>query len=206
MIEAVIFDVDGVMIDSLESNAEFFSELFNKTGHEPLTAEQYRPYFHHNMKKVIQLHTSIEDEEEINRIWELGKNLVVRDRSFPSAMPDLEKTIIELSKNYRLGIVTSRIRDSIFKIPDLVAMQNYFKVVVAYEDTDKHKPDPTPLLLAGKKLGILPENCVYVGDTHVDVQAAKSAGMKSILFAQHNAFSADASTDQLAKLPEIIKG
>ena len=48
------------------------------------------------------------------------------------------------------------------------------------EDTDLHKPNPEPLLLALQKLGVSADSCVYIGDAVVDVLAAKAAGMASI--------------------------
>lgn len=53
-------------------------------------------------------------------------------------------------------------------------------MVVAMEDTERHKPQPDPLLLGIRRLGIRPHDTVYVGDAVVDVQAAKAAGLGSI--------------------------
>lgn len=53
-------------------------------------------------------------------------------------------------------------------------------VVVGMEDTPLHKPDPAPLLLGARRLGVDPGRCVYVGDATVDVRAAHAAGMASV--------------------------
>ena len=90
-------------------------------------------------------------------------------------------------------------------MPQLAPLEKYFKVDVSYEDTINHKPDPEPLLLAAQKLGVLPEDCVYVGDVENDVVAAKAAGMKSILYSNDKLYNADANFSSFSKLPELIK-
>lgn len=81
----------------------------------------------------------------------------------------------------RLGIVTAKRRatlDLAFEV--LPELQRFFDVTVGAEDTDRHKPNPEPLLTALDRLGEDPGNAAYVGDSPFDVQAAKAAGMGAI--------------------------
>jgi pyrophosphatase PpaX len=81
----------------------------------------------------------------------------------------------------RLGIVTAKRHATIAlafaAIPEL---PRFFDVTIGAEDTTRHKPDPEPLLAALARLGEAPETSVYVGDSPFDVQAAKAAGMAAI--------------------------
>ena len=205
MIKAVIFDIDGVLIDSFEANHKFFCDLLKKFGHNFYDKEEYRHHFHVPMKGLIKHSSKLEDEEEIEKIWRAG-----RDKEVPyphkllTAPEQMNEIIEKLSKDYKLGIVSGRVRESIYSVPQLKKLEEYFKVVVAYQDTDNHKPHPDPLLLAAQKLGISPEECVYIGDAESDIVAAKAAGMKSIMYARNKSQSADVSTSVFSEIPELI--
>ena len=205
MIKAVIFDVDGVLLDSFEANYKFHSDLMAKFGYNPATKEQYRSLFHNSMKDNIKVMTKSTDEEEIERIWEAGKNQEVSYHDELLTIPKyLKETLELLAKNYVLGIVTSRVRESVFSSTILSSLRKYFKAVIAYQDTENHKPHPGPLLLAAQKLGFMPEECVYIGDVENDMIAARAAGMKVIIYSKNMLADADASTTIFDRLPEII--
>lgn len=205
MIKAVIFDVDGVLLDSFEANLKFFQDLMIKTGYKPPTREEFPTIFHLSMMDAIRAFTRSTSEEEIKRIWEMGKS---REVGYPVnllTIPEGADEVIEtLSKNYLLGIVTSRIRESVYEASQLAKLKRYFQVAVSYEDTINHKPHPEPLLLASKKLSVQPEESVYIGDVENDIKAARAAGMKVIIYSQNSSSNADACTSSFKKLPELI--
>ena len=80
----------------------------------------------------------------------------------------------------RLGAATSKRRGSAAEALRLAGLDTYLDVLVTLEDTDEHKPDPAPLLLAVERLGGSPAESTYVGDAVVDVQAARRAGMGAV--------------------------
>lgn len=205
MIKAVIFDIDGVLLDSFEANLKFVQDLLKKTGYPPPTREEFPKLFHRPLFDIIKIRTGLTSENEIRKIWEMGKN---REVSYPFELlrtPEgAEKTVKKLSTIYPLAIVTSRVREAIFEAPALKRLQTYFKVTVAYQDTENHKPHPDPLLLAAQQLGVLPNETIYIGDVASDVQAAKAAGMKVIIYSANLVAGADACVISFAKLPQCI--
>ena len=206
MIKALVFDIDGVLIDSFDANLKFFQDLLSKAGYKPPTKKEYSPIFHLSMLDVVRICTKSADEKEIKRIWEMGRSRKVKYPIFLlKTTKDLEKTIIELSGKYLLGIVTNRVKEGIYKIPVLSRLKKYFQITVAYQDTKNHKPHPDPLLLACKKLGVNPDEAVYVGDAQSDIIAGKAAGMKVIFFSQVINNNADATTSQFQKLPKLVE-
>ena len=81
----------------------------------------------------------------------------------------------------KLGIVTAkRHRTVALALDRFPALEADFDIVVAHEDTERHKPDPDPVLLAIERLGGTPAESAYVGDSPFDIQAAKSAGAFAI--------------------------
>ena len=203
----MIFDVDGVLIDSFEANLNFFQNLFNKAGYiRELTREEAKKLFHLPMKDLIRNYLQLNDENELERIFKLGKEYVANYPNHLLTFPVNYQAIIKkLAQEYTLGIVTSRVRGGVFRIPQLNALKEYFKILVYFEDTLKHKPDPEPLLLALKKLEVKPEEAVYIGDMPSDIEAAKSAGMKIIIYSILKLDGADATTSSFEELLNLIR-
>jgi len=80
----------------------------------------------------------------------------------------------------RLGIVTAKRRATVDIAFRYLPLEAFFEVVVGSDDTERHKPDPQPLLHALKQLGAEPRDAAYVGDSPFDVRAAKAAGLHSV--------------------------
>ncbi len=80
----------------------------------------------------------------------------------------------------RLGVVTAKRRATVELAFEHVPLGHLFETIVGGDETERHKPDPEPLLLAAERLGARPEDTVYVGDSPFDIRAAKAAGMGSV--------------------------
>ena len=205
IIKAVIFDIDGVILDSFEASLKFHHDLITKAGYKPVSRKEYRKLFHRPMLDNIKTITKSNNQKEIEKIYQMG---VKREVKYPNellAFPKkMNETIKLLSKDYLLGIVTSRVKNGVFEAREMKEIKKYFNEVVSFEDTTKHKPDPEPLLLIAQKLNLKPEEIVYIGDVETDFQAAKSAGMKFILFSKRNIKGVNLSTSNFSKLPNLI--
>lgn len=206
MIKAVLFDVDGVLLNSFEANLKFLNDLMTMFGKVGPTREEYKNIFHSTLIDVIKIYTKGLSEEEIKVIYAMAMSSEMNyDTSLVSTPERIEETIHTLQKSYRLGIVTSREQEAVFEGPFPEELKKCFEVIVAYEDTKNHKPSPDPLILAAQRLGLNPVECVYVGDTRTDIIAAQEAGMKCILYGTSEPVKPDASTVVFGDLPEVIK-
>jgi len=206
MTKAILFDIDGVLIDSFEANFEFYNRLFTKFGYTPPTKEQFKKqFFQQTMLGVIQAVTHLADTEKINKIMEVGKQ---RASIYPYELiktpSSLSTVIASLHTTYRLGLVTSKIKNGIFEIPQLAPLQNFFSVVVAFEDTEKHKPDPEPLLFALNKLNLSPAETIYVGDQLSDFLAARAAGTRIVMYTNEPFPDADIRITSFDAIPDAI--
>jgi len=95
--------------------------------------------------------------------------------------PGVEELLKDLgASGATIGVVTSKRHVSAMNTLRAAGLDGDLPLLVAMEDTDVHKPDPEPLLLAMQRLGVKAGDCVYIGDAVVDVLAAKAAGMASI--------------------------
>lgn len=79
-----------------------------------------------------------------------------------------------------LGIVTSKSAPTVQLAFDVLPLARYFSVLIAAEDTERHKPDPAPLMLAIERAGGDPSRACYIGDAPFDMEAGKAAGITTI--------------------------
>ena len=84
-------------------------------------------------------------------------------------------------KGYKQCIVTSRTTESTLRYLDLFNKQDLFDGMVTCDDTDRHKPEPEPILLGLEKMESAPEEAIMIGDGVFDIKCANNAGVKSAL-------------------------
>ena len=97
------------------------------------------------------------------------------------ACAGMEDVLVRLhGQGRRLGVVTAKRRSTVDLAFASVPVAHLFETVVGGDETEKHKPDPEPLLLAAERMGVAPAECAYVGDSPFDIRAAKAAEMEAI--------------------------
>ena len=95
-------------------------------------------------------------------------------------IPGVQELFANLFGKYSMGVVSARDDKSALGFVRQFELERYFNVVVTSQTCRYTKPFPEPLLFAAKKLGIEPQSCLMVGDTTVDMKAAKLAGMQAV--------------------------
>ena len=93
----------------------------------------------------------------------------------------MEDVLLRLhAEGHRLGVVTAKRRSTVELAFARVPVAHLFETVVGGDETEKHKPDPEPLLLAAARMQAEPAETAYVGDSPFDIRAAKAAGMHAV--------------------------
>ena len=93
----------------------------------------------------------------------------------------MEDVLVRLhEEGRRLGVVTAKRRSTVELAFGQVPLGHLFETIVGGDETERHKPDPEPLLLGAERLGADPSTIAYVGDSPFDVRAAKAAGMFAV--------------------------
>lgn len=95
-------------------------------------------------------------------------------------IPGVSQMLKKLSAHYLLGVVSARDEASSLAFIRQFKLEGFFNVIVTAQSCRYTKPFPDPLMYAAKKLGVEPTNCLMVGDTTVDMRAAKLAGMQAL--------------------------
>jgi pyrophosphatase PpaX len=174
----VLFDLDGAVIDSgaiiLASMRHAAKEVL---GAEPPDEELMSAVGGPGLE--AQMHAlSPERVDELVTVYRahnepLHEGLV--------CCAGIDEVLVRLKdEGRRLGIVTAKRRKTVELAFDRVPLAHLFETVVGGDETEHHKPDPEPLLLALERLDARPEEAAYVGDAPFDVKAAKAAGLFSV--------------------------
>ncbi|MGC8515553.1 MAG: HAD family hydrolase [Thermoplasmata archaeon] len=173
MIRAVLFDMDGTLLDSegLSSEATDFG-VHAMTGRH-LTEEENRSLTGRPVKKVLEEWFP----DKSHSIYEAGIGYYRSRLGEISPYPGIKKLLDDLKSKYQMGIVTSTHREQAIEILSKVGLLEYFRFIIGQDDTMMNKPDPEPVLLAMNRLGVSREDCIFVGDQPYDIIAAHEAGI-----------------------------
>ena len=186
--EAVIFDLDGTLIDSAPIYYALIDVVFSRLGIPPVP----KNILLQAMKNgEFEWDLVLPDEMKNRKAQLVEKARGIIDEIAPSMFHDQVKLIPGTSdalqeiaaRGLKLALVTSTLRAymAIKLVPLAEAgVADVFEVVITADDVQNKKPHAEPLVMCSDKLGLAPGNCVYVGDTRVDIKAGKAAGMQTV--------------------------
>lgn len=180
MLKAIVFDIDGVLVDSRDANIALYKSVLSRAGYPVPNDKTILACFHLPLKQSIKVLAGLDDPAEVERIFELAKTERIDTSRFFKFPGTLIKTLEELHERYRLAVVTSRIHLGVDEVFAKGKIGHLFDVVIAFEDYANPKPHPEPLLVALKELDVAAEEAIYIGDSDTDIEAARDAGMRSI--------------------------
>ena len=173
MVKAVLLDWDGTLWDVLGFMMETYTEVFNHFGIRPWTREEYQEKFRHDWRDMLDEMGLTPHTEYLVNHWE---RKISSER--PMAYPWVTEVLDDLGKDYLLGVVSSAPQKPLLRELERNGILRKMKVVVSGEDFQERKPSPMPLFYATAKMGVKPQECVYVGDMVEDIQASRAAYMK----------------------------
>ncbi len=207
-IEVVLFDLDGTLIDTIEL---ILSSMRHATA-EVLGEALPDDVLLHNVGvplRVQMAEFAPGREDELLCMYR-EHNAIVHDQlvcEYPGTEAALQAII---AQGYRLGVVTSKSIPVAQRGLDRFGLGEFFETLVGYEDTDIHKPEAAPLLLAAKRMGVDIKRCCYVGDSPHDMNAGKAAGAVTVgaLWGPFRERVAETGPDfvieHLSELPDVL--
>lgn len=177
-VSGLIYDCDGVLFESHEANLAYYNAILAQLGEPAIQlSDTDTVRLCHTASSPVVLETLLGAE----RISEAMACVAGLDyRQFIPYMhpePGLCETLADLSRKLPLAVATNR-GDSMTEILEHFGLQNYFQVVVTSRDVERPKPYPDMLLLASHRLGIAKEELMFIGDSELDREAARRAGIR----------------------------
>lgn len=179
----VIFDMDGIIIDSEPVYQSLNEKIFKRLGievedHFKLTyigVTKWRKW--QLLKERYQLHESIDELLEIQNEVFLQADWDYKSLLFPEVKPLLERLV---SMNVPIALASSSERKKVNAVMEHCGLKGYFTKTVSGDEVVNGKPDPEIFLSAANKLSLPPENCMVVEDSYNGLVAAKRANMYGI--------------------------
>lgn len=180
---AVLFDLDGTLVDTAPDLANALNYLLETEGERPLPFEQIRPHATHGTVALIKVGFNIDEHDprfENFRQIILDHYLThIADES--ALFEGIEPLLEQLEHNRQpWGVVTNK---PAFLTQPLLEQLNLWEraaVVVSGDTLKQSKPDPAPLLYACEQIGCSPQTSIYIGDAQRDISAGRAAGMHTI--------------------------
>ena len=183
IIEAVLFDLDGTLMDTDDQTVKALEGRLRRL-RWPSPHRMARRIVMRSETPANWLMTLL-DIMGLDR-WPVALSTWYRHRRGGPAEPvfsaivGIKVMLSSLHSRYRLGIVTTRSAEDAVAFLNQHGVAELFDVVVTRESTRRLKPHPAPVLYAAEALGLAPQQCVMVGDTTVDIAAARRAGAWAI--------------------------
>lgn len=175
---ALLTDNDGTLIDSDRVIQGSFQYAIKTLGYEERSTKEIGEVIGLTLEECYERLVPGGDIEAL-----CGEHRIFQKENahLAVAFPNTVNTLIELRKRgIEIAVVTSRMKASFIEMARSNEILDLINVIVAKDDTANQKPDPEPLVLALRKLGMKPANAVMLGDTSMDVEAGKAAGVETI--------------------------
>lgn len=179
--KAVIFDLDGTLLDTLQDLLNTLNTVLNRHGYPVHTIEKCKFLVGHGMSELVRkaLPAGIGTEETINRLLpdflaHYADHWNVCSRPYPGINTLLD-TITE--KGIIMAILSNKADHFTRLCADELLKKWTFDVVMGHHSGIAHKPDPAGALLVARMLGVEPSSILYVGDSGIDMLTATRAGM-----------------------------
>ena len=206
MIKAVLWDLDGTLVDSAEFHWWAWRDIMEAEG-SPVTYEQFVQSF--GKRNDLILAGWIGKDADPARVVRLGEAKEAHFRELVrqhgvSPLPGVREWVTRLHEaGWRHAIATSAPRANLEAVVDAMGMRHLFGAGVAAEDVTHGKPDPEVFLLAAQRLGAEPRHAIVVEDAPTGIEAGRRAGMRTIgVSLMHNLTQADVRVGTLQELGE----
>lgn len=182
-VRAVLFDLDGTLIDSAPDLAAAADSLRTARGLPALPFQAYRPHAGAGARGLLGVALDITPQDGAfesmrEAFFQAYEQRMTNETRVFDQVPELIDAL--RARGLRWGVVTNKIERFTQVLARRLALLGSADVLISGDTTAHIKPHPQPLLEAASRLGLPPQACVYVGDDERDIQAGRAAGMKTV--------------------------
>ncbi|MDD6571364.1 MAG: HAD family hydrolase [Thermoflexaceae bacterium] len=185
MKKAFIFDLDGTIVDSVGAIAACANDCLAEKGLKPQPVEAYKYFAGDGQYELIKRALRAAGDEELRCYDEVMARYIelFKDRCHVGCMPydGVKETLQVLKdKGMFLAVLSNKAHANSIKVVEAVYGKGFFDYIQGQMDSINRKPSPDGAFLVMEKLKVSREECVYVGDTSVDMKTGKAAGIFTV--------------------------
>lgn len=183
--KAVIFDLDGTLLDTLEDLKDSVNYALGNAGMPLRSLEEVRAFVGNGVRRLMELVVPFgEENSEFEKVFDDFKShyaLHCNDKTAP--YPYIMELLEELKKReYKMAVVSNKFYDAVQELRKLY-FDGTIEIAIGEKEGIRRKPAPDTVIEALRELGIDKEDAVYVGDSEVDIATAQNTGMDCIAVA-----------------------
>lgn len=182
-IRAILFDLDGTLIDSAPDLGAAADQMRVVRGLPSLPMADYRPYAGSGARGMLRVAFGMHPEDAAfpemrEEFFQNYERRMTQDTTIFDGVTEMLTSIV--ARELQWGVVTNKSKRFTDPLSQKMAMFATAGTVVSGDTTPHSKPHPEPLFEAARRIGVVPEECVYVGDDERDIIAGKAAGMYTV--------------------------
>lgn len=182
MIQAILFDLDGTLVNSIYDIGSAVNFALNELGQPGFSIEQYYQMVGNGMKKLCQRALAQDKQHLVDALLERYRARYLAhccdETVVYEGVPELLSALHE--QGYKLAVITNKPADQAKRVMDTLLPGAPLDVIWGQQPPFAVKPDPAVFAHVAGLLGVRPEDTAYCGDSDVDMQFAKNAGAKAI--------------------------
>jgi len=208
MVKAVLFDLDGTLVDSIGDIAESLNDLLSEHGRRPYTEAEIKRMVGEGVHRLVE-----------KAFGETGRTVELADRFLEIYTPRSTRLTVPVKGAFEalnglkaagvpMAVCTNKPDDAARFVLEQLGLLAYFDTVIGGSCGLPRKPDPAMLIEAARQFGLAPADCLMVGDSLPDVAAARAAGMSVVVVrsgygtVEADNLNADEVLNSLADLPD----
>lgn len=185
MYKACIFDLDGTLTDSVESIAYSANRAMEEYGVKPNPVESYKHFAGDGADKMLErslIAAGDKNLEVLEKVKQRYKELFEKDCMYKVEPFDgIEELLKELkNKNIKIAVLSNKPHNRAVDVVEAVFGKDYFDIIMGQSEHIERKPSPDGALIIADELGLLTNECIYIGDTNTDMITGKSANMFTV--------------------------
>ena len=180
-IKAIIFDLDGTLIDSVTDLANSVNFTLAAIGLPQHTREEIQSFVGDGVQKLIKRSLGKTHMDRFDEAFALFMNHYDQHCTDNTVLyPGVAETLSELAETYSLAVLTNKSVKFSVKILTALGAFTYFKEVLGGDSLPKKKPDPAGILYLAEKWNLKPDQIIMVGDHATDIETGNRAGCKTV--------------------------
>lgn len=182
-IRAVLFDLDGTLVDTAHDLLEAMNLTLTNINYPTITHDDLRQHVTGGVAHMFRKTTDLNDQHDHFRdaIADMLANYEMLSGSHATLFPGIDRLLNHLDQTgIPWGIVTNKSRRFSEPLVEKLGLSANCQTLISGDTFERCKPHPLPLLFGCQQLGSIPNNTLYVGDYRTDVEASKAAGMPHV--------------------------